>query len=67
MNVLSIANYAHKLDNDTEYSLTNKVESSKSSSNVSGIDTEKIMQISSYIQNSVKIVIEKIKTIFKGN
>jgi len=66
MNVLSIANYAHKLDNDTEYSLSNKVESSKSSSNVRGIDTEKIMKISSYIQNSVKIVIEKIKTIFKG-
>ena len=66
MNVLSIANYAHKLDNDTEYSLSNKVESSKSSSNVTGIDTEKIMKISSYIQNSVKIVIEKIKTIFKG-
>ncbi|MBA47012.1 MAG: cell division protein FtsA [Dehalococcoidia bacterium] len=66
MNVLSIANYAHKLDNDTEYSLSNKVESSKISSNVKGIDTEKIMKISSYIQNSVKIVIEKIKTIFKG-
>ena len=66
MNVLSIANYAHKLDNDTEYSLSNKVESSKSSSNVRGIDTEKIMKISSYIQNSVKIVIEKIKTMFKG-
>jgi cell division protein FtsA len=66
MTVLAIGNYAHNIDNNTEYVLTSKYESTKSSGNISTIDSAKIMKISSNFQNSVKMVIEKIKNIFKG-
>lgn len=66
MNALAIGNYVHNIDDETEYSLSNKYESAKKSSNISTIDSAKIMKISSNFQNSVKMVIEKIKNIFKG-
>lgn len=66
LTVLAIANYAHNIDNNTVYILTSKYASPKSSGNISTIDSEKIMNISSNFKNSVKMVIEKIKNIFKG-
>ena len=66
MNVISIGNYVHNLDIKSEFSLTSKFETTNSTSNISSIDSAKIKVISSNIQNSVKIVIEKIKTMFKG-
>tara|TARA_B100001250_G_scaffold414482_1_gene453157 strand:- start:13915 stop:15222 length:1308 start_codon:yes stop_codon:yes gene_type:complete len=66
MNAISIGNYVHNLDIQTEFSLTSKFETPNNTSNISSIDSAKIKEISSNIQNSVKIVIEKIKTMFKG-
>ena len=66
LNVLSLANYAHNLDRKVEYFLTTNFEADKNTNNIIAIDTKFLNKIGSYIQNSVKMVIEKIKKIFKG-
>ena len=66
LNALSLANYAHNLDRKVEYFLTTTFEADKNTNNIIAIDTKFLNKIGSYIQNSVKMVIEKIKKIFKG-
>jgi len=65
MNALAIAHYGHNLDKKLEYFLSSNLELSKSQTNLGTIDTQFLSKISSYIQKSVKMIIEKIKTIFK--
>jgi len=66
LNVLSIANYAHNLDKKVEYFLSTNFEPTKNTANLVTLDPKILNKIGSYIQNSVKMIIEKIKTISKG-
>lgn len=66
LNVLSIANYAHNLDKKVEYFLSTNFEPTKNTTNLVTLDPKILNKIGSYIQNSVKMIIEKIKTISKG-
>ena len=59
LNVLSIANYAHNLDKKVEYFLSTNFEPTKNTTNLVTLDPKILNKIGSYIQNSVKMIIEK--------